>query len=119
MTGRASRRSNSIALDSHWALWLRQLLVLTQARANGEHYRYLGQLREGRLEIKHDHPHLQTVVNRLVVGLLTAALFVGSSHLCGQGFPPLLGGVSVPGALGCAVAVFLGAVLLRQIVKDT
>jgi ubiquinone biosynthesis protein len=79
----------------------------------------LAQLREGRLEIRHEHRHLQTSVNRLVVGLLSSALFVGSSYLCGQGFPPVLGGVSVPGVVGCAVAVFLGAVLLRQIVQDT
>src|SRR5262249_44954513 len=39
----------------------------------------LERLRAGTLEIKHEHHRLEITVNRLVAGLLTAALFLGSS----------------------------------------
>ncbi len=46
---------------------------------------------------------------------LTAALFVGSSALWSQQVPPLLYGTSLPGVVGCAVAVLIGANIFRAI----
>ncbi len=42
--------------------------------------RFLDRLRTGQFEIELEHRHLQTAVNRLVAGLLAAALFIGSSQ---------------------------------------
>jgi ubiquinone biosynthesis protein len=78
----------------------------------------LQQMRAGRVTVKHEHQHLQTAVNRLVIGLLAAALFVGSTQLCLQPLPPALGGVSVPGIAGCLLAVLMGGRLVRQIMRD-
>ena len=50
---------------------------------------FLERLRSGQFEIKLEHRHLQAAVNRLVAGLLVAALFLGSTQLCGQSMPPL------------------------------
>jgi len=79
---------------------------------------FLDRLRSGQFEIKLEHRHLQAAVNRLVAGLLTAALFLGSAQLCGQSIPPVAFGVSVPGATGCIVALVMGARLLRNIARE-
>lgn len=78
----------------------------------------LDQFRSGKVTIKHEHEHLQTAVNRMVLGLLTSALFLGSSQLCRQPLPPVAYGVSIPGAAGCLVAVLLGIQLVQSIRKD-
>ena len=64
-------------------------------------------LQSGRLKIRHEHERLEEIVDRLVVGILTASLFLGSSMLMGQRFPPLVSGISVVGALGYLCAVCL------------
>ena len=51
-------------------------------------------------------------------GLLLASLFLGSSWLLNGAFPPLLGGVSVFGALGCLLAIVLGGQLLWSFRKN-
>ena len=79
---------------------------------------FLERLRSGRFEIKLEHRHLQAAVNRLVAGLLIAALFLGSTQLCGQSIPPLAFGVSVPGVTGCVVALVMGTLLLRNIARE-
>ncbi|MCB1225388.1 MAG: phosphotransferase [Verrucomicrobiales bacterium] len=71
--------------------------------------------RDGSLTVHLDHRHLDPVVNRLVLGILTAALFLGSSMLWSRQAPPLLGGISIVGALGFLVATFLGFRLLAAI----
>jgi ubiquinone biosynthesis protein len=58
------------------------------------------------------------VVNRLVLGLVTAALIVGSSLLWSAKAPPTLGGVSIIGGAGYLTAVYLGWRLLRAIKKS-
>jgi ubiquinone biosynthesis protein len=79
---------------------------------------FLERLRSGQFEIKLEHRHLQAAVNRLVAGLLIAALFLGSTQLCGQSIPPLAFGVSVPGVTGCVVALVMGTLLLRNIARE-
>ena len=78
----------------------------------------LARMRDGTLTVHLDHRHLDPVINRLVLGVLTAALFLGSSELWSRLAPPLLFGVSVFGALGYLLSVFLGWRLLRAIRKS-
>lgn len=75
----------------------------------------LQRLRAGRLTVHLDHRHLDPVVNRLVLGILTASLFLGSSLLWSMKAPPVLGGVSVFGATGYLLSVYLGWKLLRAV----
>jgi len=79
---------------------------------------FLDRLRSGQFEIKLEHRHLQAAVNRLVAGLLAAALFLGSAQLYSQSIPPVAFGVSVPGAVGCIVALVMGTLLLRNIARE-
>jgi ubiquinone biosynthesis protein len=69
----------------------------------------------GQFQVNLEHRHLDTAVNRLALGLLTAALFIGSSMILAAGVLPLLFGVSVFGALGTALALLLGFVVLKAI----
>lgn len=78
----------------------------------------LENLQSGNLTIKHEVEHLEAIVNRGVAGLLIAALFTGSSLLLSSGFPPVASGVSIFGALGCAIAAYLGGRFLWARRKD-
>ena len=78
----------------------------------------LARFREGSFTVHLDHRHLDPIINRLVLGILTAAIFLGSSELWSRQAAPLLYGVSVFGALGYAVSFFLGWRLLRAIRKS-
>ncbi len=75
----------------------------------------LQRLRSGRLTVHLDHRHLDPVVNRLVMGIIVASLFLGSSLLWSMKAPPLLGGVSVFGAAGYVASIYLGWKLLRAV----
>lgn len=75
----------------------------------------LQRIRSGQFHLRVDHRHLDPVVNRLVLGILTASLFLGSSLLWSMKAPPLLGGVSVFGAAGYLLAIYLGWRLFRAI----
>ncbi len=78
----------------------------------------LARFRDGSFTVHLDHRHLDPIVNRLVLGILTAAIFLGSSELWSRRAAPLLYDVSVFGALGYAVSLFLGWRLLRAIRKS-
>jgi ubiquinone biosynthesis protein len=78
----------------------------------------MARMRSGSFSIHLDHRHLDPVVNRLVLGVLTAALFLGSSELWSRQAPPLVYGVSVFGLLGYLLSVYLGWRLLRAIRKS-
>ncbi len=78
----------------------------------------LSRVRDGKFTIYLDHRRLDAIVNRLVYGLLTAALFVGSSLIVKQQIPPTFKEVSVFGAAGCLTALVLGFNLLRAIKKS-
>ncbi|MCE9533239.1 MAG: AarF/ABC1/UbiB kinase family protein, partial [Planctomycetes bacterium] len=75
----------------------------------------LRRIRSGNYEIQHQHHRLESTVNRLVAGLLTAALLVGSAQLWSSNVPPTLKGVSLPGILGYLLALFLCFRLFRAI----
>lgn len=75
----------------------------------------MARIRKGTFEVHLDHRHLDAVVNRLVVGLLTAALLLASATLLDGQVPPLVGGYSLPGVAGMVIAVALGFRLLRAI----
>jgi ubiquinone biosynthesis protein len=75
----------------------------------------MARIRKGTFEVHLDHRHLDAVVNRLVVGLLTAALLLASATLLDGQVPPLVGGYSLPGVAGMIIAVALGFRLLRAI----
>lgn len=75
----------------------------------------LQRVRSGRLAVHLDHRHLDPVVNRLVMGIVCASLFLGSSLLWSMKAPPLLGEVSVFGAAGYLLSVYLGWKLLRAV----
>lgn len=73
----------------------------------------LQRMRAGTLSVHLDHRRLDPVVNRLVMGLLTSSLFLGSSLLWSMNAPPLIRGVSLFGAVGYALSLFMGVKLLR------
>ena len=72
-------------------------------------------LRAGTLSVHLEHRRLDPVVNRVVLGLLTSSLLLGSSLLWSMHAEPLVRGVSLFGAIGYALAVILGLRLLRTI----
>lgn len=75
----------------------------------------LQQVQQGRFTVPMEHRHLEPAINRLVFGMLTSALFLGSALLWSHHVPPLLGGVPVFGALGCILSAMLGIRLLWAI----
>jgi ubiquinone biosynthesis protein len=75
----------------------------------------LDSVRAGRLSVHVDHRRLDPVVNRLVLGLLTSSLLLGSSLLWSLHAEPLVEGVSLFGAIGYAAACFMLLSLFREI----
>jgi ubiquinone biosynthesis protein len=75
----------------------------------------LQQVQRGKFIVHLDHKGLEPSVNRLVLGLLTSALFLGSAWLWAQRAEPMVGEVSVVGAAGCLVSLVLGVRLLWAI----
>jgi ubiquinone biosynthesis protein len=72
-------------------------------------------MRAGTLSVHLDHRRLDPVVNRLVLGLLTSSLLLGSALLWSLHAEPVVGGVSLFGAIGCAAACIMGLGLFRDI----
>lgn len=77
----------------------------------------LDQVQTGKFDVHLDHRGLEPSVNRLVLGMLTSALFLGSALLLSRNVWPLHG-VPVPGALGILLSALLGIRLLRAISKS-
>ena len=75
-------------------------------------------LQSGRFDVHLDHRGLEPSVNRLVFGLVTSALFLGSSLLVAFETPPIFHGFSILGASGMVVSFTLGLRLLRAINKS-
>jgi ubiquinone biosynthesis protein len=90
-------------------------LVQTLPRDLGD---VLNRMRDGTFSVHLDHRHIDPVVNRLVLGVMTAALLVSSALLWSMKAPPLIAGVSVFGAAGYLMAAYLGWRLLRAIRKS-
>ncbi len=78
----------------------------------------LQSLQTGRFDVHLEHRRLEPSVNRLVLGLLTSALFLGSALLWSMNVPPTVGGVSVVGVVGCGLSLALGLRLLWAIRKS-
>jgi ubiquinone biosynthesis protein len=78
----------------------------------------LRRVREGSFSVHLHHRNLDTVVNRLVLGVVTAALYVGSSLLWSMKAPPLLGEIPIIGVGGFVAALYLTWRLLRAIRKS-
>lgn len=74
----------------------------------------LDRLRRGTMEIHLEHTRLEGIVERLVRGILAAALFLGSAQLWAVATPPLLFGVPIVGVGGCVLALWIGYRLLRS-----
>jgi len=77
----------------------------------------LQQVQSGRFDVHLDHRGLEPSVNRLVLGMLTSALFIGSVLLINNQVWPFRE-VSVPGTLGMSLSAALGLRLLRAISKS-
>jgi ubiquinone biosynthesis protein len=77
----------------------------------------LQQVESGKFDVHLDHRGLEPSVNRLVLGMMTSALFLGSSLLISQKVWPLFD-ISVPGTLGMLLSIFLGWRLHRAITKS-
>jgi ubiquinone biosynthesis protein len=81
------------------------------------------QIQSGKFDVHLEHRGLEPSVNRLVYGMITSALFVGSTLLCAHRVAPLLtlpgiSEFSLLGAMGCVTSLFLGLRLLRAIYKS-
>jgi ubiquinone biosynthesis protein len=75
-------------------------------------------IQSGTFDIQLEHRRLEPSVNRLVMGMITSALFLGSAMLWSNQVPPVVGGFSVAGVLGCGLSVALGSRLLKKIWHD-
>ncbi len=87
----------------------------------------LEQVQTGTFDVHLNHRGLGPSTNRLVLGMLASALFLGSSLMLSREVPPLLfpdgtmlgmHRISIFGITGCSVAVLLGLRLLRAIGKS-
>ncbi|MEZ6094394.1 MAG: AarF/UbiB family protein [Pirellulaceae bacterium] len=85
------------------------------------------QVQSGRFDIHLDHRRLGPTVNRLVLGMITSALFMGSSLMLSYKVPPLwfpesgplgLHDLSLFGLTGCVVSIMIGFRLLWAIRKS-
>ncbi len=85
----------------------------------------MGQIQSGTFDVHLDHRGLEPSVNRLVLGMLASALFLGSSLLLAHQVPPLLNvwwlmlkDISALGAFGIVLSLTLGLRLWRAINKS-
>ena len=77
----------------------------------------LQQIQTGKFDVHLDHRGLEPSVNRLVLGMLASALFLGSSLMVAHAVGPFHN-VSVPGIIGCVISLALALRLLRAIAKS-
>jgi len=77
----------------------------------------LQQVQSGRFEVHLDHRGLETSINRLVLGMLTSSLFIGSVLLTINQIWPFHE-VSIPGTCGLALSAALGLRLVHAISKS-
>lgn len=78
----------------------------------------LTRFRKGTLEVHMEHRRLESTVDRLVLGLLSSAIFLGSAIVWSFKAPPLIFGFSVLGGLGFLVSFWLGTGLILSIRRD-
>ena len=75
------------------------------------------QIRSGDFDVGVEFRRLDTITNRIVLGVLASALFLGSVGLYALKVPPMWGEVSVPAALGIVGFLYLAWRLLSAIRK--
>jgi ubiquinone biosynthesis protein len=85
----------------------------------------MDQVQAGKFDVHLDHRGLEPSVNRLVMGMLASALFLGSALLLSTEVPPLLfrndiwyfglHRISIVGLAGCFVSILLGLRVTRAI----
>jgi len=79
----------------------------------------LEQVQSGKFDVHLDHRGLEPSVNRLVLGMLASALFLGSAMMISQNVWPLMfQKISALGVAGCFVSFALGLRLWRAISKS-
>ena len=78
----------------------------------------LQQVQSGKFDVHLNHRGLKPSVNRLVVGMMASAMFVGSSLMLCHHAPPVWGGTSILGAAGCIASMILGLRLYWAIRKS-
>jgi ubiquinone biosynthesis protein len=105
---------------AQWQKWQRTLgewrqIGETLPRDLGD---VLRRIQSGKFDIHLEHRRLEPSVNRLVMGMVTSSLFLGSAVLWSNRVPPVVGGFSVVGVLGCALSVALGLRLLQKIWRE-
>jgi ubiquinone biosynthesis protein len=83
----------------------------------GELTQVLQRVRAGSFNVSLEQRRLDTIVNRMVYGILTAALFLGSCPLPGRKIPPVYGEKSIFGAVGCLLYRVLWSQRIRAIKK--
>lgn len=71
--------------------------------------------RKETLEIHMEHRGMERSANRLTFGILTAAIFMGSSMVLSAGIPPLVFGFSLLGVIGYIVSLVMGLRILWAI----
>ncbi len=79
----------------------------------------LEQAQRGEIQIHVQQHGMERPMNRLNIGIMTSALLLGSAMLWAAGAPPTLFGISVFGALGVALALFMGFLVLVQIWRSS
>lgn len=93
--------------------WDRVLKILPR-----EMFEILIRIREGRFDVSIEHRRLEKVVKWLVHGILSAALFLGGSMIFSQEIGPLVGGISVIGAVASILGLLLGYRLIHAMKKS-
>ena len=84
----------------------------------GEITDILRRVRAGSFDVNLRLRHLDVTINRLVYGLIVAALVLGSAQMLARQVPPLIGGVSIIGGAGLLVAGVLGWRVLRAVTRS-
>ena len=87
----------------------------------------LEQVQTGRFDVHLVHRRLGPTVNRLVLGLMTSALFLGSALMLSYKVPPVLfpspgkwgiEDISMLGLMGCFLSIVMGLRLMWAIRKS-
>lgn len=69
----------------------------------------LQQIQSGQMDLRVEHRGLDSHVDRLVMGILAGALFLGSAWMLAHKLSPVIvGDISILGLAGCIVAVLMG-----------
>ena len=76
--------------------------------------RTVDRMAQGSFRVRLEHRHLDDSVNRLTLGILTAALVLASASLWSSSAPPRIGDVSALGLAGFFAAAMLGIRLWRS-----